>query len=261
MFSNRGRRAFIIWQSQSYANPCALIGSFSVGVLQYGPFPWRSKPRISVLSKAGKYKICNQNSEKNVNVVILHSKTTRKSYRLKFYRDLKDGWRRRTFSKRVQHYPEYLATFDAETETGITESQEAMDDFVNQQKSANTNMKTATDMNSLLRYMEANLVWKMRKLKAYLRSSLTTFRRIFFERTQEKRRRIRARKSFQFSAQLIQRWLSEKKYPFNILKDNECEKFRKVQLQLSESHLFTSTAKETNRKLLRPSTKTKRMRF
>ena len=32
-------------------------------------------------------------------------------------------------------------------------------------------------------------------------------------------------------------------------------------LQRSESHLFTSTAKETNRKLLRLSTKTKRMPF
>jgi len=54
------------------------------------------------------------------------------------------------------YYPEDLETFDAETETGITESQEAIDDFLNQQKSANTNKKTATEMNSLLRYMEAN---------------------------------------------------------------------------------------------------------
>ena len=53
-------------------------------------------------------------------------------------------------------YPEDLETFDVETETGITESQEAIDDFINQQKSANTNKKTATDMNTLLRYMEAN---------------------------------------------------------------------------------------------------------
>ena len=53
------------------------------------------------------------------------------------------------------YYPEDLETFDAETETGITESQEAIDDFINQQKSANTNKKTATDMNTLLRYMEA----------------------------------------------------------------------------------------------------------
>ena len=54
------------------------------------------------------------------------------------------------------HYPEDLETFDVETETGITESQEAIDDFINQQKSANTNKTMATDMNSLLRYMEAN---------------------------------------------------------------------------------------------------------
>ncbi|CAH3014583.1 unnamed protein product [Porites evermanni] len=53
-------------------------------------------------------------------------------------------------------YPEDLETFDVETETGITESQEAIDDFINQQKSANTNKKTATDMNTLLRYMDAN---------------------------------------------------------------------------------------------------------
>ena len=39
-----------------------------------------------------------------------------------------------------------METFDAETETGITESQEAIDDFINQQKSANTNKEKATDM-------------------------------------------------------------------------------------------------------------------
>ena len=38
----------------------------------------------------------------------------------------------------------------------ITESQEAIDDFINQQKSANTNKKKATDMNTLPRYIEAN---------------------------------------------------------------------------------------------------------
>ena len=55
------------------------------------------------------------------------------------------------------YYPEDLETFDVETETGITESREAIGDFNNQQKSANTNKKTATDMNTLLdlRYMEA----------------------------------------------------------------------------------------------------------
>ena len=54
------------------------------------------------------------------------------------------------------YYPEDVETFDAETETGITESQEAIDDFINQQKSANTNKKTATDMNNLLTRPEYN---------------------------------------------------------------------------------------------------------
>ena len=54
------------------------------------------------------------------------------------------------------YYPEDLETFDVETETGITESQEAIDDFINQQKSANTDKKTATDMNTLYRYVETN---------------------------------------------------------------------------------------------------------
>ena len=59
-------------------------------------------------------------------------------------------------SPSVFYYPEDLETFDAETETGIIESQEAIDDFVTQQKSANTNKKTATDVNTVLRYMEVN---------------------------------------------------------------------------------------------------------
>ena len=36
------------------------------------------------------------------------------------------------------YYSEDLQTFDVETETGITESQEAIDDSINRQKSANT---------------------------------------------------------------------------------------------------------------------------
>ena len=77
----------------------------------------------------------------------------------------------------------------------------------------------------------------MRKLKAYLRPSLTTF----FKRS-------------------IQRYLSEKKYPFNLLKDNEFEKSRKV-LAAKRKSLVHDHAKETNRKLLTLSTKTKRMPF
>ena len=56
----------------------------------------------------------------------------------------------------ILHSPEDLETFDVETETGITESQEAIDYFINQRKSANANKKTVTVINFLLRYMEAN---------------------------------------------------------------------------------------------------------
>ena len=98
------------------------------------------------------------------------------------------------------YYPEDLETFDVETETGITESQEAIDDFINQQKSANTNKKTATDMNTLLRYMEANGM-KNEKIESLPASELDhLLSKFFFERTQEKWRRVRASNSFQFSA-------------------------------------------------------------
>lgn len=45
--------------------------------------------------------------------------------------------------RRTFYHLEDMETFDAETETGIIESQEATDDFIGQQKSANTNKKTA----------------------------------------------------------------------------------------------------------------------
>jgi len=49
-----------------------------------------------------------------------------------------------------------LEMSNVETETGISESQEAIDDFINKRKSANTNKKTATDLNTLLHYLEDN---------------------------------------------------------------------------------------------------------
>ena len=81
------------------------------------------------------------------------------------------------------------------------------------------------------------IVWKMRKLKAYLRPGLTTFCRNLFERTQEKRGRIRARDSFQFSAQYkltaILRRNIHLTYPRTMSSKNP-----EMSLQRSESHLF-----------------------
>ena len=77
------------------------------------------------------------------------------------------------------YYPEDLETFDVESETGITERQEAIDDFINQQKSANTNKKTATDMNNFLRYMEANGM-KNEKIESFPASELDHLLSKFF---------------------------------------------------------------------------------
>ena len=91
-------------------------------------------------------------------------------------------------------------------------------------------------MNTLLWYIESN-GGKMRKLKAYLRPSLTTCCRNLFERTEEKRRRIRASDSFQFSAQFkltaILRRNIQLIYPRTMSSKNP-----EKSLQRSESHLF-----------------------
>ena len=84
------------------------------------------------------------------------------------------------------YYPEDLEILDVETEPGITERQEAIDDFINQQKSANTNKKTATNVNILLRYMEANGM-KNEKIEILTASELDhLLSEFFFECTQEK---------------------------------------------------------------------------
>ena len=101
------------------------------------------------------------------------------------------------------------------------------------------------------------MVWKMRKLKAYLRRSLTTFCRNLFERAEQKWRRIRASDSFQFSAQykLIAILIYHiQGYWVGNIQRSPCSE---AKVTCSD----TSTAKGTNRKLLRPSTKTKRMPF
>ena len=106
------------------------------------------------------------------------------------------------------------------------------------QKSSNTNKKTVTDMNTLLRCIEANLVWKMRKLEAYLRLSLTTFCRNLIERTEEKRRRIRASDSFQFPDQYKLTAI----HAFNISKDNDFKKSRKVLAAKRKSLVLTRSS-------------------
>ena len=47
----------------------------------------------------------------------------------------------------MNSYPEDLEASNVETESGIGERREAIDDFMKKQKSANKNKKMATDLN------------------------------------------------------------------------------------------------------------------
>ena len=60
---NRGEeevRVLIIWQDSLEVNPSVLIGSFLVGILPYGPFPWKRSYAV-YFSKAAP---ANSNYEK-----------------------------------------------------------------------------------------------------------------------------------------------------------------------------------------------------
>jgi len=95
----------IIWQTQSLSNPCALIGSFSVRILQYGPFPWkRSNPCIFVLDWSRQIQNLQSKQRKKKNCENCPSSQwnyQKKLKRLKFFQNFKDGWSWRIFSKWV----------------------------------------------------------------------------------------------------------------------------------------------------------------
>ena len=50
---------FIIWQDSLEVNPSVLIGSFLVGILPYGPFPWKRSMLCIFCSR----KLANSNYE------------------------------------------------------------------------------------------------------------------------------------------------------------------------------------------------------
>ena len=63
IFSN-AIKFFIIWQDSLEVNPSVLIGSFLVGILPYGPFPWKRSMLCIFLvfeSRASKFKLRKEN--------------------------------------------------------------------------------------------------------------------------------------------------------------------------------------------------------
>ena len=94
-------------------------------------------------------------------------------------------------------------------------------------KGANTNKKTATDMNTLLRYMEANGM-KNEKIESFPASELDHLLSKFFLNARKKNGEDYEPATVSSFQRSIQRHSGEKKYPLEILKD-EFEKSRSVQ--------------------------------
>ena len=82
-------------------------------------------------------------------------------------------------------------------------------------------------MNTLLRYMEANGM-KNEKIESLPASELDHLLSNFFVNARKKNGEEYEPATVSSFQRSIQQYLSEKKYPFNILKDNEFEKSRKV---------------------------------
>ena len=97
-----------------------------------------------LFSKAGKFKLCNQNYEKkeHVNALIFAKKLFYRAYN----KNEEDKYLRSEF-----YYPEDLETSNAKTESGIGESREAIDDFIKKKK-VQTQIRRwlAADLNTLL---------------------------------------------------------------------------------------------------------------
>ena len=82
-------------------------------------------------------------------------------------------------------------------------------------------------MNTLLRFIEANGL-NSQTIESLPASELHNLLSIFFFMNVRRKNGEYERATFSSFHRNIQRYLSEKKYPFNILKDNEFEKSRRV---------------------------------
>ena len=131
---------FIIWQDSLEVNPSVLIGSFLVGILPYGPFPWKRSYAVYFFGFRKPRRQIQTTKRKRSNTLIFAKKLPK---RLIFYRAYNKNEEHK-YSRSEFYYPEDL---NAETYSGIGERQ---DDFIKKQKNANTNKKMATDPNTLL---------------------------------------------------------------------------------------------------------------
>jgi len=107
-----------------------------------------------------------------------------------------------------------------------TESQEEIEGFLQDQKSANTSKKNATDMNTLARYIKE--IGKNVKVENLPGAELDHLFCKFFMNIRKKNGREYEPDSISGFQRSIQRYLSEKGSSVNILKEKDFEKSRKV---------------------------------
>ena len=106
-----------------------------------------------------------------------------------------------------------------------TESQDEIEGFLQDQKSANTSKKTATDMNTLARYIKE--IGKNVKVENLPAAELDHLLCKFFMNIRKKNGQEYEPDSISGFQRSIQRYLSEKGSSVNILKDKEFEKSTK----------------------------------
>ena len=133
------------------------------------------------------------------------------------------------------YYPEERLDEDSD-EAGVeasrtTESQEEIEDFLKEQKSANTLKKTTTDMNTVARYIkDIGKNVKVENLPAAEHDHLSVMQ-VLYEHPQEERTRVRARLHLRLSAKypkifeqkMFSRQHSEVQRLWKVKKGSRCE--------------------------------------
>ena len=95
-------RQIIIWQDSLGVNPSVLIGSFLVGILPYGPFPWKRSYAVYFLS--GESWQSQTTKRKRLNTLIFERNYLK---RLIFYRAYNKN-KEHKYSRSEFYYPEDL---------------------------------------------------------------------------------------------------------------------------------------------------------
>ena len=124
------------------------------------------------------------------------------------------------------YYPEERLDENSVEASRPTESQEEIEGFLKDQKSANTSKKTTTDMNTFAHYMKE--IGKNVKVENLPAAELDHHLCKFFMNVRKKNGQEYEPDSISGFQRSIQRYLSEKGASVNILKDNDFEKSRKV---------------------------------